>query len=61
MDNTVFIYKVDNYYNPASERGIAYDDKNLAIDWMLKSTELKLSEKDSKLPLFKNADYYESL
>tara|TARA_Y100001933_G_C18830215_1_gene493086 strand:+ start:60 stop:620 length:561 start_codon:yes stop_codon:yes gene_type:complete len=59
-DNTVFLYKVDNYYKPICERGIAYDDRDLAIDWRFNINELKLSEKDANLPLFKNADYYEN-
>ena len=30
-DEAVFLYKVDNYYNPESERGLAFDDKELAL------------------------------
>jgi|TARA_B000000475_G_scaffold226162_1_gene190361 dTDP-4-dehydrorhamnose 3,5-epimerase len=58
-EEAVFSYKVDNYYNPASDRGIASNDKSLGIDWKLNSNELKLSEKDLKQPLFKNADYFD--
>lgn len=54
----IFSYKVDNYYHPGSGRGIAFDDSNLRIDWKLDSNQLKLSEKDTKHPLFKNADYF---
>jgi dTDP-4-dehydrorhamnose 3,5-epimerase len=28
-----FVYKVGSYYDPATERGIAWDDPNLAIPW----------------------------
>lgn len=49
-DDTIFAYKVDNYYSPENDRGIAFDDKNLNIDWMLNHDELKLSEKDTKQP-----------
>ena len=31
----VLTYKVDNYYYQTSERGIAYNDMSLAIDWKL--------------------------
>ncbi|MGJ0377552.1 dTDP-4-dehydrorhamnose 3,5-epimerase [Aliarcobacter cryaerophilus] len=49
-DDTVFAYKVDNYYSPECDRGIAFDDKNLNIDWILKKEELNLSPKDTKQP-----------
>ena len=49
-DDTIFAYKVDNYYSPECDRGIAFDDKNLNIDWILKKEELNLSAKDTKQP-----------
>ena len=49
-DDTVFAYKVDNYYSPENDRGIAFDDSSLGIDWMLSHGELKLSDKDTKQP-----------
>ena len=49
-DDTVFAYKVDNYYSPECDRGIAFDDEALSIDWMLKKEELNLSLKDTKQP-----------
>ena len=49
-DDTVFAYKVDNYYSPQCDRGIAFDDENLNIDWILNHDELNLSGKDTKQP-----------
>ena len=49
-DDTVFAYKVDNYYSPECDRGIAFDDKSLNIDWILNHNELNLSAKDTKQP-----------
>ena len=49
-DDTVFAYKVDNYYSPECDRGIAFDDKNLTIDWILNHDELNLSAKDTVQP-----------
>ncbi|MDD2896225.1 MAG: dTDP-4-dehydrorhamnose 3,5-epimerase [Aliarcobacter sp.] len=49
-DNTIFAYKVDNYYSPECDRGIAFDDKDLNIDWILDKEELKLSPKDTTQP-----------
>ena len=49
-DNTIFAYKVDNYYSPQCDRGIAFDDANLNIDWILNKDELNLSAKDKTQP-----------
>lgn len=54
----IFAYKVDNYYAPACDRGIAFDDATLAIDWQLKASDLQLSVKDTQQPLFQDADYF---
>ncbi|WP_066351112.1 dTDP-4-dehydrorhamnose 3,5-epimerase [Aliarcobacter skirrowii] len=54
-DDTIFAYKVDNYYSPENDRGIAFNDPSLNIDWVLNFNELKLSEKDTKQPLLKDA------
>jgi len=52
-DKAVFFYKCDNFYNKASDRGIIYNDPDLAIDWKLKPEEILLSEKDKVLPTLK--------
>ena len=49
-DDTVFAYKVDNYYSPECDRGIAFDDESLNIDWIIKKESLNLSLKDTKQP-----------
>ena len=49
-DDTIFAYKVDNYYSPECDRGIAFNDPALNIDWMLKTEELRLSAKDTTQP-----------
>ena len=53
----IFTYKVDNYYSPECDRGIAFDDAVLGIDWQLKTSDLQLSAKDTQQPLFKDATY----
>lgn len=45
-DEVVFQYKCDNYYYPASEGGISFDDKDLAIDWIIPKEDMILSDKD---------------
>ena len=54
-DSATFTYKVDNYYAPEHDRGIAYNDKDLAIDWQLPLDTLQLSEKDKLHPTLVNA------
>ena len=51
-DFATFSYKVDNYYSPEYERGIAFDDKALGIDWRLPKENLLISEKDKNNPIF---------
>jgi len=45
-DDTIFAYKVDNYYSPQNDRGIAFDDDALGIDWKIEHSLLNLSAKD---------------
>lgn len=49
-DNTIFAYKVDNYYSSQCDRGIAFDDKKLNINWVLYKDQLNLSAKDKTQP-----------
>lgn len=51
-ENAVFSYKVDNYYNREFDRGIAFDDKAFDINWRIKKSEIKISNKDNYHPLF---------
>ncbi len=53
-ENTEFQYKVDNYYSPEHDRGIRFDDPEIAIDWQV--TEPIVSEKDKNAPLLKDSD-----
>jgi len=47
-----FLYKTTDYYAPAFERCIAWDDPTLAIDWKLAGRQPLLSAKDAHgLPL----------
>ena len=56
-DDTEFIYKCDNFYNPKSEVGIIWNDTDLNIDWNLDKYNIKeeliISEKDKKNITFK--------
>ena len=49
-DSSTLVYKVDNYYAPEHERGIAFNDSKLGIDWKIAVDELQLSDKDRTHP-----------
>ena len=50
-DDTVLLYKCTAPYNKDAEKGIRWNDPQINIDWGISNP--LLSEKDSKLPLFK--------
>ena len=62
-DDTIFAYKVDNYYSPENDRGIAFNDAGLNINWQLNTDELNLSPKDREQPLLQqviNTDLFDT-
>jgi dTDP-4-dehydrorhamnose 3,5-epimerase len=58
-ETCTFAYKVDNYYSPECDRGIAFNDPALNIDWIVETVKLKLSAKDTTQPLFADADHFD--
>ncbi len=54
VDDTIFAYKCDEYYNQQSECGIVFNDPELNIDWEYPLEKIILSEKDKRLPTFKD-------
>ena len=57
-EEAVFSYKVDNYYSPEYDRGLAFNDVFLNIDWKIPTNKIKLSEKDIKQPTFEKASFF---
>jgi len=49
-DAAEVIYKVTAPYDPSAERGIAFDDPALGIDWPVDRQSARISEKDLMLP-----------
>lgn len=52
-DEAEFAYKCDDIYNPKAEGGLAWNDKDVNINWPLndmKISDLLTSEKDGKWP-----------
>ncbi|MDQ7043831.1 MAG: dTDP-4-dehydrorhamnose 3,5-epimerase [Sulfurimonas sp.] len=55
-DDTIFAYKVDNYYSPQNDRGILFSDEALSINWQVPFDELNLSAKDKVQPKLSETD-----
>lgn len=53
-DDTIFNYKVNNYFDKASEIGVKWNDPTLNIDWGISPDEALLSPKDELLQDFKS-------
>ena len=49
-DSATVLYKTDAYYHPPSERGIAFNDPELGIDWQIEQTKMVVSDKDIAHP-----------
>lgn len=55
-ETAVFSYKCDDLYNPTLERGLMYNDPMLNIDWKIPAEKALISDKDTKHPLFVDAE-----
>lgn len=56
-ETALFQYKVDNFYEPDREGGIAYNSPELGIDWRIPEAERELSQKDTRYWGFDSAYY----
>lgn len=59
VENTEVIYKVTDYYSPAHDRSIRFDDPAIGVEWPIPATGVQLSDKDAKAPLLANAEVFD--
>jgi dTDP-4-dehydrorhamnose 3,5-epimerase len=48
--NSELVYKVNRYYSREHDLGLAWDDRELAIDWPVSAADAVLSDKDRRQP-----------
>ena len=53
-DDTEVLYRVTEFYSPRHDRGIAWNDPQLGIEWPTTSAPAVISERDRKLPRLAN-------
>ena len=58
-DEVIFAYKCDNIYMPSHERGIAFNDPDLGIDWRVSVDKFILSAKDTVNPRLRDAQVFD--
>jgi dTDP-4-dehydrorhamnose 3,5-epimerase len=57
-DNAGFSYKVTDYYSPAGERTIQWNDPEIAIQWPIDPTAAIVSDKDRAGALLRDAEVF---
>jgi len=57
-DEAGFAYKVTDYYSPAGERTIVWNDPDIAIEWPVTEETAIVSEKDRKGARLKSAEVF---
>lgn len=58
-DGAELLYKTTDYYDPAAERAIAWDDPAIGIDWPIGDREPLLSPKDAAAPPLAEAEVFD--
>lgn len=53
-DDVEVMYKVDEFYSPADDRSVRFDDPELGVEWGVENPIL--SQKDMNAPLLKDSD-----
>jgi dTDP-4-dehydrorhamnose 3,5-epimerase len=56
--DTELLYKASDYYAPEYDRGVAWNDPDLAIDWPIAPQDAVLSPKDAEQPRLSDLPRY---
>ena len=59
--NSVISYRVTNYYSPEHDKGVAWDDPDIAIEWPSAADPETLSAKDRQQPALAELPAYFSV
>ena len=59
--HTVIGYRVTSYYSPENDKGLAWDDPAIGIDWPAIADPATLSDKDKRQPSLKDLPNYFSM
>jgi dTDP-4-dehydrorhamnose 3,5-epimerase len=52
-DDVVVMYKASEFYSPAHEGGIFWNDPDIGFPWPFEDADITISDKDSRLPSLK--------
>lgn len=58
LPDTEVVYKVTDFYAPECDRGLAWNDPGLGIDWPVESDQVVLSDKDRQHPTLDQAPVF---
>jgi dTDP-4-dehydrorhamnose 3,5-epimerase len=53
-EDVLIMYKVSDYYSPAHDGGIRWDDPDIAYPWPFNNADMITSEKDRRLPFLRD-------
>ena len=55
--DAIFSYKVDRYYSKKHEKGVAFNDKDINIDWKISNEDMIISDADQSYPTLANNQF----
>ena len=55
--DAIFSYKVDRYYSKKHEKGVAFNDEDINIDWKISKEDMIISDADQSYPTLANNQF----